>query len=62
MHTRTLAELAAALRDGEFSSAELVGHYLDRIETLDARLNAFVTVVMINPDLSPASFNANFYS
>ncbi|UCC14026.1 MAG: Asp-tRNA(Asn)/Glu-tRNA(Gln) amidotransferase subunit GatA [Gammaproteobacteria bacterium] len=44
MHTRTLAELAAALRDGEFSSEELVGHFLDRIEALDAGLNAFVTV------------------
>jgi aspartyl-tRNA(Asn)/glutamyl-tRNA(Gln) amidotransferase subunit A len=44
MHTRTLAELAELLRKGDVSSEELTRHFLERIETLDSRLNAFVTV------------------
>ncbi len=44
MHTRTLAELAEALRNGETSSEELTRHFLGRIESLDPGLNAFVTV------------------
>ncbi len=44
MHALTLAEAARALRAGEFSSRELVGHLLDRIRRLDGELNAFVTV------------------
>jgi amidase len=37
-------ELAARVRAGEVSSAELVQMYLDRIERLDPLLNAYVTV------------------
>jgi aspartyl-tRNA(Asn)/glutamyl-tRNA(Gln) amidotransferase subunit A len=44
MHTKTLAELSAALRAREFSSVELTSHYLERIGRLDASLNSFVTV------------------
>jgi aspartyl-tRNA(Asn)/glutamyl-tRNA(Gln) amidotransferase subunit A len=44
MHNRTLAELARALRNREYSSVELTRHFLDRIERLDARLNSFITV------------------
>ncbi len=44
MHEKTLAELAAGLRVGEYSSVELTRHYLDRIAQYDARLNSFITV------------------
>jgi aspartyl-tRNA(Asn)/glutamyl-tRNA(Gln) amidotransferase subunit A len=44
MHTQTLAELAAALEAGEFSSEELTRHFLDRIAAHDETLNAFITV------------------
>ena len=44
MHNRTLAELAQALRNKEYSSVELTRHFLDRIGRLDARLNSFITV------------------
>ncbi len=44
MHNKTIAELAAGLRAGEFSSEELTQAYLDRIERLDASLNSFITV------------------
>ncbi len=37
-------EQAAAIRDGEISSVELTEHYLARIERLDERVGAFVTV------------------
>lgn len=43
MHNKTITELAAALRKGEFSSVELVQHYLARIEKHRA-LNCFITV------------------
>jgi Asp-tRNA(Asn)/Glu-tRNA(Gln) amidotransferase A subunit family amidase len=41
----TLAELAAQIRDGTLSPAELVEAYLRRIEALDGTLQAFNTVV-----------------
>ncbi|NJD18660.1 MAG: amidase [Gemmatimonadetes bacterium] len=41
----TLAELAAQVRTGSLSPAELVDAYLSRIEALDATLQAFNTVV-----------------
>jgi aspartyl-tRNA(Asn)/glutamyl-tRNA(Gln) amidotransferase subunit A len=44
LHEQTIAELAAGLRAGAFSSVELTRHYLDRIAAHDPGLNAFVTV------------------
>ena len=44
MNTQTLAELAAGLEAGDFSSEELTRHFLDRIEAANAELNAFITV------------------
>lgn len=44
MHDKTLTELAAGLRAGEFSSVELTRHFLDRIERSNPDLNCFVTV------------------
>jgi aspartyl-tRNA(Asn)/glutamyl-tRNA(Gln) amidotransferase subunit A len=44
MHTQTLAELAAGLEAGAFSSEELTRHFLDRIAAHNERLNAFITV------------------
>jgi aspartyl-tRNA(Asn)/glutamyl-tRNA(Gln) amidotransferase subunit A len=44
MHEKSIAELAAGLRRGEFTSQELTRHYLERIERLDPRLNSFITV------------------
>ncbi|GAB3259434.1 amidase [Alteromonas gracilis] len=45
LHDLTALEQGAAIRAGEVSSAELVAHYRDRIERLDADLGAFVTLV-----------------
>ncbi len=44
MYRRSLTELAAGLRAGDFSSVELTRACLDRIGRLDAALNCFVTV------------------
>lgn len=44
MHTKTLAELAAGLKAGEFSSVELTQHFLNRINQHNNSLNCFVTV------------------
>ncbi len=44
IYSRTVAELAAGLRKKEFSSVELTKLYLDRIETHQKALNAFVSV------------------
>ncbi|MDT8896069.1 Asp-tRNA(Asn)/Glu-tRNA(Gln) amidotransferase subunit GatA [Halomonas sp. I1] len=44
MHDKTLTELAAGLRAGEFSSRELTQDLLGRIDRLDGRLNSFITV------------------
>lgn len=41
---RTLVELSAALRAGKISPVELTRACLDRIEALNPRLNAFITV------------------
>ncbi len=43
MHEKSIAELSAGLRKGAFSSLELTQHFLQRIETLDPRLNSFIT-------------------
>ncbi|MEE8118680.1 MAG: Asp-tRNA(Asn)/Glu-tRNA(Gln) amidotransferase subunit GatA [Gammaproteobacteria bacterium] len=44
MHTQSIAELSAGLRNGEYSSEELTRHFLARIDTAQEKLNAFVTV------------------
>ena len=44
MHTKTIAQLAAGLKAGEFSSVELTEHYINRINKFDPGLNSFVTV------------------
>jgi len=44
LHTQTLTELAAGLERGDFSSVELTGDLLGRIDSHDPALNAFVTV------------------
>jgi aspartyl-tRNA(Asn)/glutamyl-tRNA(Gln) amidotransferase subunit A len=44
MHTKSIAELGASLRAGEFTSVELTRYFLERIEQLDAGLNSFITV------------------
>ena len=43
MHTKSIAELGAGLRAGEFSSVELTQHFLDRIERHDGQLNSIIT-------------------
>ena len=44
MHRETLRGLGALLAAKKVSSVELTRHFLDRISTLNARLNAFITV------------------
>jgi aspartyl-tRNA(Asn)/glutamyl-tRNA(Gln) amidotransferase subunit A len=44
VHGKTVAELAAGLRNKEFSSVELAKLYLDRVEASQPQLNAFVSV------------------
>ncbi|MGM0831666.1 MAG: Asp-tRNA(Asn)/Glu-tRNA(Gln) amidotransferase subunit GatA [Pseudomonadota bacterium] len=44
MHDKTVTQLAAALKSGEFSSRELTSHFLQRIEKADGSLNSFITV------------------
>ncbi|MED5421731.1 MAG: amidase family protein, partial [Pseudomonadota bacterium] len=44
MHRLTLAEISDGLSAGDFSSRELTEALLDRIETHEATLNAFITV------------------
>ena len=44
MHQKSLSELAAGLRAGEFTSESLTGHFLDRIKRLDGELNSVVTL------------------
>ncbi|MBL3588571.1 MAG: Asp-tRNA(Asn)/Glu-tRNA(Gln) amidotransferase subunit GatA [gamma proteobacterium endosymbiont of Lamellibrachia anaximandri] len=49
MHNKTIAELGAGLRAGEFSSVELTRHFLERIDSLDGGLNCYITVT---PDVA----------
>lgn len=44
MHTKSLAELSAALKNKQISSQELTQHYLQRIAQFDEVLNSFITV------------------
>jgi amidase len=44
LHDLSALDAAAAIRSREVSPVELVDHYLDRVERLDERIGAFVTV------------------
>ena len=44
IHDLTVLELAVAVRGRELSPTEIAGHYLDRIERLNAEVGAFYTV------------------
>jgi amidase len=44
IHDLTVTDLAAAIRTGETSSAEITEHYLDRIDRLNEQVGAFYTV------------------
>ena len=44
LHYKSIPEIAALIRDGRLTSVELTEQILSRIERLDPRLNAFVTV------------------
>jgi aspartyl-tRNA(Asn)/glutamyl-tRNA(Gln) amidotransferase subunit A len=44
MHTLSINQMAAGLRDKKFSSRELTQHYLDRVVRLDSQFNSYVTV------------------
>ena len=44
MHNKSIAELAAGLRAGEFTSVQLTRHFLDRIKQFDGQLNSFITI------------------
>jgi len=44
IHDLTVTELAAAIRSGEISSAEVTEHYLGRIDRLNEQVGAFYTV------------------
>ena len=43
LHQKTIAELAQGLHDKEYSAEELARHFLDRIESVGAELNAVIT-------------------
>ncbi len=45
MFNKSISELAAGLRAGEFSSVELTGAFIDRINRLNGSINAYITVV-----------------
>jgi len=44
MHTKTIAELAAGLKAGEFTSEELTRAFIARIKAHDGQLNSYITV------------------
>ena len=44
MLQKSISELAAGLRNGEFSSAELTQSFVDRIQRYDAQLNSVITL------------------
>ena len=44
MHNKTLSEISSGLTNGDFSSAEITRHFLDRINRLDPQFNSFITV------------------
>jgi aspartyl-tRNA(Asn)/glutamyl-tRNA(Gln) amidotransferase subunit A len=44
LHSKTIAELSAGLKNREYSATELARYYLDRIASANEQLNAVVTV------------------
>lgn len=44
MHDNSVAQLAAGLREGHYSSVEVTRAFLQRIADLDSRYNSFITV------------------
>ena len=44
LHLLTLTQLAAGLKNGDYSSEQLTQALLDRIVAFDKSLNAFITV------------------
>ena len=44
LHEQDLTTLRAGLERGDFSARELTGHFLERIQRLDAQFNSFITV------------------
>ncbi|MCK5639634.1 MAG: Asp-tRNA(Asn)/Glu-tRNA(Gln) amidotransferase GatCAB subunit A, partial [Gammaproteobacteria bacterium] len=44
MHNKTIAELSAGLKNGDFSSEELTRSFLARIEKLDPQVNSYISV------------------
>mgnify|MGYP000002909180 CR=1 FL=1 len=44
MHQLTIAEIIQGLRDKQFSSVEITGHLLERIQQLDSQYNSFISV------------------
>ncbi|MEX2489529.1 MAG: Asp-tRNA(Asn)/Glu-tRNA(Gln) amidotransferase subunit GatA [Pseudomonadales bacterium] len=43
MHNKSIVEILDDLKQGRYSSKELTLHYLERIEQLDSRFNAYIT-------------------
>jgi len=44
MHNKTIAELSAGLKAGEFTSEELTKSFIERIKAHDGQLNSYITV------------------
>ena len=44
MLNKTIAQLGAGLRSGDFSSVELTRYYLERLGRLDAEINSFISL------------------
>lgn len=44
MHNKTIAELSAGLKNGDFSSEELTSAFLERIKKLDGQVNSYISV------------------
>ena len=44
LHTFSVAQLAAGLKNKDFSSTELTQHFLNRIAQHDKVINSFITV------------------
>lgn len=44
MHNLTVAQIAQGLAQKKFSSVEVTEHFLNRIHTIDPKLNSFITV------------------